>query len=50
MTRANPAMVLARFDGIAQAGTAATTDIPASMLPMMIELGHAREAHARHQP
>jgi anionic cell wall polymer biosynthesis LytR-Cps2A-Psr (LCP) family protein len=38
MTRENPVMVLARFDGIAQAGTAATTDIPSSMLPMMVEL------------
>ena len=38
MTRASPAMILARFDGIAQAGTAATTDIPSSMLPMMVEL------------
>ena len=38
ITRANPAMVLARFDGIAQAGTAATTDIPSSMLPMLVEL------------
>ncbi len=38
MTRANPAVVLARFDGIVQAGTAATTDIPSDMLPMMVEL------------
>jgi len=38
MTRKNPAMVLARFDAIAQAGTSARTDIPSSMLPMFVEL------------
>jgi anionic cell wall polymer biosynthesis LytR-Cps2A-Psr (LCP) family protein len=38
MTRKNPAMVLARFDPIAQAGTSARTDIPSTMLPMFVEL------------